>query len=221
MKIPALHRWNLEPEEARRLQKELASRVVRRDTFTRVTTVCGLDVGIRGDRATASCVVMRFPELEIIEERVESSSLTFPYIPGLLSFREIPALVPALESVRREPDLILVDGQGIAHPRRLGLAAHLGILLDRPVIGCAKSRLTGRYEELGVERGDWAYLRDGDEVIGAVLRTRRNVRPLFVSIGYGIALHSAVHYVLKCCTRYRITEPVRRAHRLAGERVDG
>jgi deoxyribonuclease V len=214
MKIKALHGWSLDPEEARRVQRELASRVTTRDSFMRVDSVCGLDVGVRDNRATAACVVLSFPDLEVIEERVMSSPATYPYIPGLLSFREIPALMPVLEAIRSEPDLIIVDGQGIAHPLRLGLASHLGLLLDRPVIGCAKSRLTGSHAEPGSERGDWAYLRDGDEIIGAVLRTRSGVRPLFVSTGYGIALHSAMYYVLRCAPRFRITEPVRMAHTL-------
>ena len=199
------------------MQRDLAARVIRRDTFRRVHSVCGVDVGFRGGFATAACVVMSLPGLEILESKVHTSAVTFPYIPGLLSFREIPALIPVLQSLQSDPDLIIADGQGIAHPLRCGLASHLGILLDRSVIGCAKSRLTGRYEDPGLLRGDWAYLREGEEILGAVLRTRSSVKPLFVSTGHRISLHSALRYVLECSRGFRTTEPVRAAHRLAGE----
>jgi deoxyribonuclease V len=142
--------------------------------------------------------------------------VTFPYIPGLLSFREIPAIIPVLHALSVVPDLVIADGQGIAHARGLGLASHLGVLTGIPTIGCAKSKLIGSYEEPGPRKGDWEYLYLGDEVIGAVVRSRDNVKPLFVSIGHGITLHSAVYYILKCCITYRITEPIRYAHRLAG-----
>ncbi len=146
---------------------------------------------------------------------MEKSRAIYPYIPGFLSFREIPALIPVLEKIHVEPDILIVDGQGIAHPRRLGLASHLGLISNKPSIGCAKSKLIGMYREPGIRKGDWEYLKDGDEIIGAVLRTRTAVRPVFVSIGHGVTLESAVDLILQCCTRYRLTDPIRHAHRAA------
>ena len=216
MKSHKLHSWNVTPSKARAIQEQLGSHVIRHDLFKSIERVCGVDVSFRGAQSVAACVVMSFPDLEIIEHSVHSSSVSFPYISGLLSFREIPALLPALEAINTDPDLIIVDGQGIAHGRGMGLASHLGILLDTPTIGCAKSKLVGSYAEPGVLRGDWEYLNLGDSVIGAVVRTRQSVKPLFVSIGHGISLHSAVFYILKCCRKYRVTEPIRFAHRLAG-----
>jgi deoxyribonuclease V len=205
----------MEPADARRVQQELASLVIRHDTFLSVRSVCGLDVGFKSGMAVAACVVMSFPGLELLESRACTSKIGFPYVPGLLSFREIPALILVLQALKLEPDLIIADGQGIAHPLRFGLASHLGVLLDKPVIGCAKSRLVGKYGEPGPEKGDWEYLREGDEILGAVVRTRARVKPLFVSIGHRISLHSARCYVLECCRGFRITEPVRAAHHLA------
>jgi deoxyribonuclease V len=216
MKTHTLHRWDVEPSEARKIQDSLAFQVVKRDTFTSISKVCGVDVSFKGGTASAACVVMSFPDLEVLAHSTHSTPVRFPYIPGLLSFREIPPLLHALETLHVDPDLIIADGQGIAHTRALGLASHLGLLLDTPTIGCAKSRLVGSYEEPGEERFDWEYLYNGDDVIGAVLRTRRGVKPVFVSIGHRIALHSAMYYVSRCCMKYRITEPVRVAHRLAG-----
>jgi deoxyribonuclease V len=215
MLIRSLHSWDLKPVDARQVQRELSSLVIRHDTFRSVRSVCGVDVGFKGGVAVAACAVMSFPGLEILETRVCTSKVGFPYVPGLLSFREIPALIPALHALRLEPDLIIADGQGIAHPLRCGLASHLGALLDKPVIGCAKSRLTGEYDEPGPARGDWEYLREGGEILGAVLRTRARVKPMFVSIGHRIGLHSATWYVVECCRGFRITEPVRAAHHLA------
>jgi deoxyribonuclease V len=143
--------------------------------------------------------------------------ITFPYVPGLLAFREGPVVLAALEQVSDPPDVLLFDGQGLAHPRRLGLATHIGVLLDRPSIGCAKSRLCGEHEEPPAERGGWVPLRDGDEVIGGVVRTRAGVRPVYVSVGHRVDLETAVSLVVACCTRYRLPEPTRRAHRAAGE----
>jgi deoxyinosine 3'endonuclease (endonuclease V) len=149
---------------------------------------------------------------ELVETATASAKLTFPYIPGLLSFREAPACLAVVRKLRSEPDLFLIDGQGIAHPRRLGLAAHLGLFLDKPAIGCAKSRLIGTFEPPGIEKGAYSPLRDGDEIIGAVVRTRRNVKPLFISVGNKCRLDDAIRLTLACTTRYRLPEPTRLAH---------
>jgi deoxyribonuclease V len=215
MRIGALHGWDVDQAEARRVQQRLASMVIRRDSFRSVESVCGVDVRFTGGFAMAACVVMSFPGLQVLEKRVSAAPVGFPYIPGLLAFREIPALIPALKAVRSDPDLIMADGQGIAHPHRCGLASHLGILLGRPSIGCAKSRLIGHHMEPGSDRGKWEYLRDGEEIIGAVVRTRASVKPLYISIGHRVALDSACRYVLACCRGFRIPEPIRAAHRLA------
>jgi deoxyribonuclease V len=155
------------------------------------------------------------PELEVIDQVVWEGETQFPYVPGLLSFREIPALLEALELLQIWPDLIMVDGQGRAHPRRLGIASHLGVLLDMPTIGVAKSRLTGYHHEVGAERGAQAPLRSGGEVIGAVLRTKTDVRPLYVSVGHRITLPEAVQWVLTCTTKYRLPETTRLADKLS------
>ncbi len=216
MKIATSHSWDITPEEARRVQEELAGKVVQEDRFSPVRTIGGVDIGERGGVARAACVVMSFPELEVVDCAVSSSPTSFPYVPGLLSFREIPALIPALEKLKVDPDLMLVDGQGFAHPRRFGLASHLGVLCSKPSIGCAKSKLLGSFREPGPERGSMECLYDGEVIIGMALRTRDHVKPLFVSVGHNISLNSAVHFVLQCCTRYRLPEPVRFAHHAAG-----
>ncbi len=155
---------------------------------------------------------MRHPELTVIEEATFSARVSFPYIPGLLTFREGPPLLAAFAKLTQTPDVILFDGQGIAHPRGIGLAAHLGLILDRPAIGCAKSRLVGSHDRVGEKRGEWAELVYQDRQVGAVLRTRERIKPLFVSQGHRIGLERAVALVLSCCRGYRIPEPIRRAH---------
>ena len=164
-------------------------------------------------------MVLSYPTLETVECRIASTEVTFPYVPGLLSFRETPVLVPVLESLILRPDVLLVDGQGIAHPRRFGIACHLGLLFDIPTIGCAKSRLTGKFEEPGRAKGSRAELKDGEEVIGAALRTRDGTKPIFVSIGHKVDLESALRIVLGCVGKYRIPEPTRRAHLAAAGKI--
>ena len=166
--------------------------------------------------AKGAVVVLSYPELEVVEVQVETAKPEIPYVPGLLSFRESPLILAACEKLKITPDLFLVDGQGVAHPRRLGLASHLGLFLDVPAIGCAKSRLCGTNDELGVEAGSYTELMDRDEVIGAVLRTRHKTKPLYVSIGYKIDLKETVKWVVKCCRGYRLPEPSRFAHLAAG-----
>lgn len=215
MKIARLHEWNLDPEQAIHLQRELCRQVLLIPLDRQVQRVAGIDVGVKGETATAAVVVLSFPELELLESRVAQEPVRMPYIPGLLSFRECPAVAAAWERLEFEPDLVLVDGQGIAHPRRLGIAAHLGLLIDRPTIGCAKSRLCGRHEEPGSARGAWVPLQDQGEVIGAVVRTQAKVKPLYISPGHRITLEEAVRYVLACGRGYRLPEPTRLAHQVA------
>ena len=207
------------PEEARRLQNELRTQVVGTDRFGTINTVAGVDIGLKKDIALASVVVLNFPELRIVDSVVTESPVRFPYIPGLLSFREIPPLLTAFDQLQTEPDLVIVDGQGIAHPRRFGLASHLGLILDKPTIGCAKSRLWGRYEEPESEQGSYTYLMDKEEVIGAAVRTRRNVRVVYVSIGHRISLDSARTWTLACCRGYRLPETTRYAHNAASGKI--
>jgi deoxyribonuclease V len=212
------HSWDVTPKEAALIQKRLAAQVVRHDDFGQLRLIGGIDVGFEdGNTVTrAGIVVLRYPELTLIEERVTRVPTTFPYIPGLLSFREGPAVLQALEQLAASPDLLLVDGQGIAHPRRLGIASHIGVLAEIPAIGVAKSRLTGHArQDLAPEKGAWVPLWDRGEIVGAAVRTRSNVKPLYISIGHRVTLETAVEIVLACTTRYKLPETTRLAHRLA------
>lgn len=219
MQYHSLHSWDVTPEEARELQNRLRSQVVTADRFGTINTVAGVDIGLKRDIARASVVVLSFPELQVIDIEVAECPVRFSYIPGLLSFREIPPLLVAFARLKTEPDLVIVDGQGIAHPRRFGLASHLGLILDKPTIGCAKSRLCGRYEEPEQEQGAYTYLTDKGEVIGAVVRTRTNVRVVYVSIGHRISLDSARTWTLACCRGYRLPETTRHAHNAASGKI--
>ena len=209
--------------QARGIQERLRGGVVRRDDFSRIETVAGLDVGFEeGGKVTrAAAVVLRFPELKPLDRALAKRSTSFPYVPGLLSFREIPAVLDAIAELRIQPDLLLCDGQGYAHPRRFGLACHLGLLTDLPSIGVAKSRLIGDHGTLGEEKGAYTWLWHEGEVVGALLRTRAGVQPLYVSVGHRIGLKTALDYVLACTTRYRLPETTRQAHRLASEMKGG
>ena len=210
--------WPATVAEARAVQEKLRARVVTRDRIGRVRTVAGIDVGYEGDNslARAAAVVLAFPSLELVEEAVVRVPVKFPYVPGYLSFREVPAALAVLAKLEHQPDLILCDGQGRAHPRRFGLACHLGVLLDIPTIGVAKSRLIGEPRgRLGHTKGSWVPLVDHHEVIGAIVRTRTGVKPLYVSIGHRVSLETAIEYVLRCTTKYRLPETTRAAHRLA------
>ena len=216
---PPLHSWDLDAAEARALQRELAARV---DTSRRLgpyQTVAGADVSYNKFSPVlhAAVVVLRADTLAEIERAGVVAEARFPYIPGLLSFREAPAVIEAFRKLTVRPDLLICDGQGIAHPRRLGLACHLGLWLGIPTIGCAKSWLYGRYEEPGSERGDWTPLTDGEETIGAVLRTRSRVQPLFVSPGHLCDLAGAIAAVLAATSKYRLPETTRLAHNFVNE----
>lgn len=213
----ALRRWPTTVAQARTVQEALRARVIRRDRLGRVRRVAGIDVGFeRGGRITrAAVVVLRFPDLVPMAQAVVRQRTRFPYVPGYLSFREIPAVLAALARLAVKPDLLLCDGQGYAHPRRFGLACHLGVLTDTPSIGVAKSRLIGTHAQPAPGKGSWVPLREGGELIGAVLRTRTAVKPLYVSVGHRVSLRSAIRYVLACTTKYRLPETTRLAHRLA------
>lgn len=216
--MPALdHDWNLTPAAAIALQKTLAERIERQDRLGPVRRIAGVDVGFEAEgRITrAAIVVLDAETLTPAGQAIARLPTAFPYIPGLLSFREIPAVLDAWKKLLIQPDLLLVDGQGIAHPRRLGIASHLGLLLDRPSIGVAKSRLIGQHTELPVDKGAWVPLRERDEIIGAVLRSRTGIAPLYISTGHRISLETALAWVMRAITRYRLPETTRAAHRLA------
>ncbi len=215
--ISSAHPWNVSPAEVRDIQNRLRHRVVLSDRFETVRYVGGADVGFEDKtRITrAAVVVLTFPELALHEYRIIRQATTFPYVPGLLSFREAPALLAALDALEQLPDLLLCDGQGIAHPRRFGIASHIGVLTGIPAIGVAKTRLVGEHPPIPLEKGRHVPLTHHGETIGAVLRTRTGVKPLFISTGHNIGLESAVAYVMACVTKYRLPETTRQAHRLA------
>jgi deoxyribonuclease V len=214
MKIHSLHSWDLSPADAVALQRELATRVDVRTPLSHAELIAGADVsyGRFSDTFFASVVVLRMSDLQVVEDQGAVRETTFPYVPGLLSFREAPVLLEAFAKVQAEPDVVVLDGQGLAHPRRLGLACHLGLWLERPCLGCAKSRLVGRFKEPGPIPGAVSPLLDGDEVVGQVVRTKKKTKPVFVSAGHHIDLRSAVEVVLATCRGYRIPEPTRQAH---------
>lgn len=215
---PLLHPvWTLSPTEAIAVQRELRPHLELSDRLGPVRRVAGVDVGFEaeGTVTRAAVAVLSFPQLELLETAIARCLTGFPYVPGLLAFRELPAVLMALEQLRQPPDLLLCDGQGIAHPRRLGIASHLGLLVDIPAIGVAKTRLCGSHDEPPSQRGAWTPLRAGPEIIGAVLRSRPGVKPLYVSPGHRVSLATAIEYVMACCTRYRLPETTRHAHRLA------
>jgi len=220
MKTAQLHPWNLDIQQARAVQERLRRRVILRPLhLARVEYVAGSDVAVSRelDLLVAAVVVMSFPSLEVVETRTVALRPPFPYVPGYLSFRELPVLSRCFERVRTPVDAVLCDGQGIAHPRRLGLAAHAGLSLGIPALGCAKSRLVGEHGEVGETRGDYTRLMLDGQQVGSVLRTRDRVKPLFVSPGHLIDHPGSRRLALACLTRYRLPEPVRLAHIAAGE----
>jgi len=210
------HPWEVSPAEAVAIQRELRQRVRVEPLDRRPEVVAGVDVSVKGGRARAAVVLLSYPALNPFQAATAECPVSFPYVPGLLAFREGPVVLAAMEQLDNRPDVAMFDAQGLAHPRRMGLATHLGVLLDMPAVGCAKSRLCGECVEPGEQKGCWEPLVDGDEVIGAVVRTRSRVRPVFVSIGHRVDLETAVSLVLGCAPRYRLPEPTRWAHRVAG-----
>jgi deoxyribonuclease V len=216
---PDLHQWNIPVEQAIVLQHELATRLVsdRRLDLTTLRLIAGVDVSVKAEQSRAAIVVLNFPALEILETATATLSTPFPYVPGLLSFREGAVILAAYEKLTHTPDVLIFDGQGQAHPRRLGIAAHLGLWIERPTIGCAKSRLIGHHAGPGNGKGDFApLLGNKGEVIGVVLRTRPGVKPVYVSPGHLCDLDSARRVVMACVKHYRLPEPTRRAHQAAG-----
>jgi deoxyribonuclease V len=214
MKINPLHAWNLTPTEAVALQRELAGSVDSRTPVTRCNLIAGADVSYNrfSNMVHAGVVVLRLEDGAIVEKQGTVGETAFPYRTGLLSFREAPVLLEALAKVQSEPDVIMLDGQGLAHPRRFGLACHIGLWLDRPCLGCAKSRLVGHYKELDRKAGSRAFLIDREEIVGQVVRTKTGIQPVYVSVGHKIDLDSAVRLVLASCRGYRLPEPTRQAH---------
>lgn len=212
-----MHTWDVSPKEAIAIQESLLDRVVPHDDFGEVKTIAGVDVGFEENNAItrAAIAVLDIESLELIESAIARRPTTFPYVPGLLSFREIPAVLQAMLELKAVPDLLLCDGQGIAHPRRLGIAVHLGLLTDIPSIGVAMSRLTGTHGDVPPEKGSFVPLMDKGEQIGVELRTRTNVKPLYISLGHRIGIPSAIKFVMKCTPRYRLPETTRWAHKLA------
>jgi deoxyribonuclease V len=221
MKIRRMHGWNLDNRQAVQLQRELAGRVIEGPPREHVETVAAADVsaGKREEWIIAAVVVMRLADFAVLETREAGMKAAWPYVPGCLSFREAPVVLEAFRKLRTVPDVIIIDGQGRAHPRRLGLASHIGLAMEVPTVGCAKSRLIGEVRGgLGLARGSRAALWDAGERIGTVLRTRAGVKPVYVSVGHRIDLASAERWVLAAAPRYRLPEPARAAHRLVTQR---
>ncbi len=234
MQVRDLHSWNMSYSQAARLQKRLAGKVRFLPLKKQPKLIAGIDCAFSkdGKKIIAAVVVLKPPDFAPVETASALRKVTFPYIPGLLSFREAPVCIAAVKKLKTTPDIVIIDGQGIAHPRRLGLAAHLGLFFDKPTIGCAKSRLTGFFEEPPPEKGAYSLLKDKKgvkhdtrhairdtqyETIGAVVRTRTNVKPLFVSVGNKCLLKDAIKITLRCATKYRLPEPTRLAHQLVGK----
>ncbi len=217
MNINLTHSWVKTVAEAKKIQEQLRSQVITQDYLGEVKYVAGVDIGFEDNYAIskAAVAVLSYPELELVDRAIARIPTAFPYVPGYLSFRELPAILAALPKLTINPDLILCDGQGFAHPRRFGLACHLGVLLDLPTIGVAKSRFIGTHEEIPLEKGNWQPLIDRDETIGVVLRSRTKVKPIYISVGHKISLPTAIDYVMGCLTKYRLPETTRWADKLA------
>ena len=217
--MASVHGWDLSPQQAFVVQSKLAAQVERQPRLGQVRRLAGIDVSVRGEVARAAVVVLELEGLAPVDYAIAVRPVTFPYVPGLLAFREGPVVLDALALLGTPPDLLIFDGQGLAHPRRLGIASHMGVLTDLPSVGCAKSRLCGQYEEPGQEPGSHTPLVDRGEVVGAVLRTRPGVTPVYVSIGHRVDLETSLRYVLTACRGHRLPETTRWAHRVAGGEV--
>jgi deoxyribonuclease V len=219
--LPAIdHPWDVSPKEAISLQQRLRKRVVLVDDLGEVQTIAGVDVSYHAKLKEARAVValISYPDLLLETYTSATRSVSFPYVPGLLSFREIPPLIQCFEKLAKRPDLILCDGHGLAHPRRFGLACHLGILYNLPSIGVAKRLLVGEHQDVPQVRGAWQPIMMEREIIGAALRTRPQTRPVYVSIGHRVSLETAIQWVMDCTSRYRLPETTRWSHRLSKSR---
>ncbi len=240
MKYLKLHPWNVSYKKAAGIQEKLENDIILKKPVKKINLIAGADVSYlpeKRDRLPvpdltragkkksimffASVIVFELQTMQKVEAVTANGRVDFPYIPGLLSFRESPILLKAITKIKSEFDVIILDAQGIAHPRGIGLASHIGLLLDKPSIGCAKTRLIGEYNKVGEEVGDYALLKIKEETVGAVLRTRKNVKPVFVSPGHKIDLHTSIDLVLKSCRGYRLPEPIRQAHNLVKETATG
>jgi len=236
MRLGIKHKWDISIADARKIQEQLREKWIGEDKFEEIRTVAGLDAAFvltssqafeasrnrwaalrEANRAIASVVLYKYPEMQELQRAHAEVRLRFPYVPGFLSFREIPALLEALGKLKQMPDLMFCDGQGYAHPRRMGLASHLGIVLDRPTIGCAKSILIGTHDAVGKEKGEWTPMMDGEERIGAALRTRAGVKPMYISSGHRVSLETAMRLTLSVCDGPRIPRPTRDADRYVSE----
>lgn len=217
MYYKTIHHWNVSPKEAIVIQEKLSRQISLNCATKRINLIAGVDASYNmpNNRAKAGIVVMSYPELHIVERVIAIRKIQFPYVPGLLTFREGPAVLAAIKKLQYKPDVFLFDGQGIAHPRKMGIATHLGIILNKPSIGCAKSRLYGNGIRPDIHKGKYTYLFDKfdtTEIIGAIVRTKTNIRPIYVSQGNKISLQQAIDIVLTCAPKYRIPEPIRQAH---------
>lgn len=223
MEFGTMHSWRLTEEEAVQLQQELARQVITEDGLADVKYVAGVDVAYskHSDKLIAAVVILEADSLKVAESVVVEDHVQFPYIPGLFSFRELPPVIQAFQQIKTPPQLIVCDGQGLAHPRRFGLASHLGVLLDMPTIGCGKTRLLGEFEEPGTDRGAMSSLMDRGEVIGSVVRTQDGIKPIFVSVGHKISLATACDWILKLAQRYRLPETTRQADQLVNRVLGG
>ncbi|MDP2571761.1 deoxyribonuclease V [Vibrio penaeicida] len=219
MKPAIIHEWDISEAEALSLQKELSGKVTHTDDYKEIRFIAGVDVAYskKDDMLVAAVVILDSKTLEVVESSISEGSEQFPYIPGLFSFREIPPLIEAFEKLNIQPDLIVCDGQGYAHPRRFGLACHLGVIFNKPSIGCGKTRLIGTHGEVGIHRGEKTCLTEGHEIIGNVLRTQDHINPIYVSVGHRISLSSACDWVLKLCPKYRLPETTRQADQLVNK----
>lgn len=218
MQIPHLHDWNVTPQEAIALQKTLAAEVISDKPLdiAAIKLVAGVDVSVKENVSQAAVVILTYPDLQVIETVLVQQPTPFPYIPGLLSYREGPVLEAAFARLEHEPDVFIFDGMGIMHPRRIGIASHMGVWLQKPTIGCGKTFFLGQYDEPPQERGAWSLLRDKGQVIGAVLRTRQGVKPVYISPGHLADLPTSLDLIMRCTPKYRLPEPIRQAHNAAG-----
>jgi len=216
MKYRKIHGWSITPKAAISLQKALAKKIILdQKRPLKITKIAGVDVSFIGSKCCAAIVVLSYPDFRLLEQKTSLLKTPFPYVPGLLTFREAPAVLRCFKALKTVPDVVLFDGQGIAHPRKMGLAAHMGLWLNLPAIGCAKTPLFGEFKKPGKQKGAYSFINWKDSKIGAVVRTRDNVKPIYVSQGYKITLKDAIKISLKSCPKYRIPEPLRQAHTLS------